>query len=95
MHIATLAQVLAPDGLYRCDSMPLGRAFWARIEGGYWYVKPDGSVEPFDFRRESDKYRDDESWAHLGVMPRLAPDGRINIARLGIVLSSPDQAGGV
>lgn len=88
MHIAELAAYRQVEGLYRCDSMPAQRAYWFSIEGWNKYIRPDGTSDEFDFRIESDKYRDDQTWRLIGFMPRLAPDGRIDLTGLQQLLAA-------
>lgn len=89
MHIATLAQVRSPDRLYRCDSMPPGRAYlFGAIEGSV-YIRADGSTEPFNWALEDRKYYHDETWVSVGHVSRLPPDGRIDLSKLQEVLAWP------
>lgn len=69
------------DHLYRCDSMPVGRAYWWRSdegeEGADLYVRADGSTDGFSWNFHGDHtYSADETWVDLGPMPRIngAPD---------------------
>ncbi len=86
MHIAELAMFRQIEGLYRCDSMPPQRAYWFSLEGWNRYVRPDGTYEEFDFRVESDKYKADETWRLVGFMPRLPPDGALDLPKLQQIL---------
>ena len=85
MHIAELAQCRSNDTLYRCDSMPANRWYlFTPYEALFdFYLKPDGTKEPFLWRTESDKYRDDETWRECGTVPRLQ-DGSIDLASLPV-----------
>lgn len=89
MELGLLTQIRRPDALYRCDSMPPGRAYvhlWLPGEGGSVYIRADGSREPFDFLMESRKYYGDSTWEEIGEIKRLAPDGRIDLDHLAVVL---------
>ncbi len=84
-----ISQVLEPDGIYRCDSMPAGRALWCRFpDMETLYIRPDGSTEPFDFRVAADKYFQDATWQVVGEMPRLGEDdGPIDVAKLAEIFA--------
>jgi hypothetical protein len=86
MHIAELAMYRQLEGLYRCDSMPAGRAYLFSYDCGNHYIKPDGTLEPFDFAIENNKYRDDQTWRLLGAVPRLPPDGAFDLTALVQIL---------
>ena len=86
MHIAELAMLREVDGLYRCDSMPVGRAFLFGALEGNVYIKPDGTHEKFNFIYDNNKYRDDETWRLIGHVKRLPPVGAIDLPVLAQIL---------
>lgn len=93
MHIAELAWSRKPDHLYRCDTLPPNRAYWfcATPPGPDQhnrYIRPDGSTEPFEFALEANKYRGDETWSEIGIVPRTA-SGEIDLTALQSLLSNP------
>lgn len=83
-HIGELAMSRQIDHLYRCSTMPPNRWYLFGALEGDVYLRPDGTTEPFDFRLDGDKYREDATWQDAGAVVRLAPDGRIDIASLPI-----------
>lgn len=89
MHIAEIAAGLEVNHLYRCDSMPAGRAFMRLSidgeEGVDLYVRKDGSTEPFDWMVDGGKYNLDESWRDLGQINPKAT-GEIRVFALGLLL---------
>lgn len=83
MHIAELAQVREFDRLYRCDSMPPNRWHLLGMLEGDVYLRADGTTEPFAWRTENDKYRDDETWSDCGPVARL-DDGSLDLSALPV-----------
>lgn len=88
MHIAELAQGRKIDHLYRCSTMPPNRWYlFGAIEGDV-YLRPDGTTEPFGFRLEGDKYRDDATWQECGHVRRNS-DGSLILEALPVESIAP------
>lgn len=86
MHIAELAMYREIEGLYRCDSMPIGRAYLFGALEGDVYIKPDGTTEKFNFIYDNNKYRDDQTWKLIGHVKRLPPNGAFDLIALTQIL---------
>lgn len=91
MHIAELAQGRKIDHLYRCSTMPPNRWYLFGALEGDVYLKPDGTTEPFDFRLEGDKYRDDATWQECGHVRRNR-DGSLILEALPVESIAPAAA---
>ncbi len=91
MYIAELAMKRQIDCLYRCDSMPVGRAYFFGMLEGDVYIRPDGTTEKFDFTYGNNKYRDDLTWRLIGHVKRLPPIGALDLIHLASVLTPPEE----
>ena len=85
MHIATLAQILVPGDVYRCDSLPPGRGFVKTLFGPHLYVRADGTFEPFDWK-SNPHYNRDETWVKLGRV-RFLRSGEIDASSFSEILA--------
>lgn len=85
MHIAELAQRIQPYTLYRCDTMPPNRAMVRLFDGRQFYCRPDGTIEPFDFAKAFQDYKNDETWEAIGQALPLPSSIEVDPASLAII----------